>query len=269
MKPQCNLVDPEGNGWEEDRLNREEEMRVPWHDIGSSLLGLAASDVGRHFIERWNSHIYYCFKSAVKLNTPGLRRFRIPTIGESMAKQIIVPKLLSQVQCTQASIPIAGMDIPSAPVFQAETYIPSNVQIIRSSSTWSAGLGETDSSILKTYIDLIDNAEKFVFIENQFFVTSTGKSQTGAQNTIGGALARRVVKAERNNENFKIYIVIPCVPGMNGRLEENNAQAQEVLIHLTMESINRGKSSIKGWCDDNHVVDWGNWISFCSYRRGS
>ena len=184
-----------------------------------------------------------------------------------MAKQIIVPKLLSRVQSTQAGIPIAGMDIPSAPVFQAESYIPSEVQIIRSSSTWSAGLGETDSSILKTYIDLIDKAKKFVFIENQFFVTSTGKSQTGAKNTIGGALARRVVKAERNNENFKIYIVIPCVPGMNGRLEENNAQAQEVLIHLTMESINRGKSSIKGWCDDNHVIDWSNWISFCSYRK--
>ena len=32
---------------------------------------------------------------------------------------------------------------------------------------------------------------------------------------------------------------------MNGKLEENNAQAQEVIIHLTMESINRGKSSIK------------------------
>ena len=34
---------------------------------------------------------------------------------------------------------------------------------------------------------------------------------------------------------------------MNGKLEENNAQAQEVIIHLTMESINRGKSSIKDW----------------------
>ena len=53
------------------------------------------------------------------------------------------------------------------------------------------------------------------------------------------------MKAHRGNEQFKIYIVIPCVPGMNGKLEENNAQAQEVIIHLTMESINRGKSSIK------------------------
>ena len=79
---------------------------------------------------------------------------------------------------------------------------------------------------MNTYIELIDKSEKFIFIENQFFVTSTGKEQTGAENTIGEALARRVVKAERGNEEFKIYIVIPCVPGMNGRLEENTAQAQ-------------------------------------------
>ena len=65
------------------------------------------------------------------------------------------------------------------------------------------------------------------------------------QNSIGEALAKRIVRASRGNEQFKIYIVIPCVPGMNGKLEENNAQAQEVIIHLTMESINRGKSSIK------------------------
>ncbi len=58
-------------------------------------------------------------------------------------------------------------------------------------------------------------------------------------------MAKRIVRAFRGDEQFKIYIVIPCVPGMNGKLEENKAQAQEVIIHLTMESINRGKSSIK------------------------
>ena len=274
VKPACNIIDDSGNGWEDDRLDRGEEMRVPWHDIGSSVLGLAASDCGRHFIERWNSHIYYCFKSAVKLNTPGLRRFRIPTIGESMAKQIIVPRLLSEIPHqghAMGGIPIAGMPVASmsvpTPVYQLEQYTPAELQILRSSSTWSAGLGNTDCSILNAYLDLIENAQKFIFIENQFFVTSTGNAQTGAQNQIGRALADRVVKASRNQENFKIYIVIPCVPGMNGRLEENNAQAQEVLIHLTMESINRGKSSIKGHIEDNGVHDWENYIWFTSYRK--
>ena len=69
--------------FQKDWLDRNSDMRCPWQDIGSSVVGLAASDAGRHFIERWNSHMYYCFKSAVKLSTPGLRRFRIPAIAEA------------------------------------------------------------------------------------------------------------------------------------------------------------------------------------------
>ena len=106
--------------FQKDWLDRNSDMRCPWQDIGSSVVGLAASDAGRHFIERWNSHMYYCFKSAVKLSTPGLRRFRIPAIAEAgfqitwwvilydsyitvwkphqtMAKQIIVPRQLAPI----------------------------------------------------------------------------------------------------------------------------------------------------------------------------
>ena len=104
-----------------------------------------------------------------------------------MAKQIIVPRVLP----TQTTmIPIAGMAPPSVGTIWPNTdqYThDADVQIIRSSSTWSAGLGETDCSILKAYEDLIANSEKFVFIENQFFVTSTqaGDAKNGAQNPIG------------------------------------------------------------------------------------
>ena len=54
-----------------------------------------------------------------------------------------------------------------------------NVQILRSSSSWSAGIETTENSIMKTYCNLIKSSTKFIFIENQFFVTSAGKSTTG------------------------------------------------------------------------------------------
>ena len=54
-----------------------------------------------------------------------------------------------------------------------------NVQILRSSSSWSAGIENTENSIMKTYCNLIKSSTKFIFIENQFFVTSAGKSTTG------------------------------------------------------------------------------------------
>ena len=54
-----------------------------------------------------------------------------------------------------------------------------NVQILRSSSSWSAGIETTENSIMKTYCNLIKSSTKFIFIENQFFVTSAGKSNSG------------------------------------------------------------------------------------------
>ena len=63
-------------------------------------------------------------------------------------------------------------------VFRLDLYQPANVQVLRSSSTWSAGLGETEHSILNTYETLIEHSQKFIFIEDQFFVTSTGAAHT-------------------------------------------------------------------------------------------
>jgi len=39
----------------EDYINREQTPRMPWHDIGVMVQGLAARDVARHFIQRWNA----------------------------------------------------------------------------------------------------------------------------------------------------------------------------------------------------------------------
>ena len=61
-------------------------------------------------------------------------------------------------------------------------------QILRSVSNWSAGLIKKDeSSILKAYYELIDNAKYYIFIENQFFISKSYadvESYTGNSNVI-------------------------------------------------------------------------------------
>ena len=54
------------------------------------------------------------------------------------------------------------------------------------------------------------------------------------QNQIGRCLAERIIQAHNKNEDFKIYIVIPSVPGVNGILENNTAQEKfiDVIIEL-------------------------------------
>ena len=63
------------------RFDRETEMRGPWHDIGSSVVGKAASMVGRHFIERWNNAIYTCFKASTKIKTRDHNNIKITDKG--------------------------------------------------------------------------------------------------------------------------------------------------------------------------------------------
>ncbi|VDO00428.1 unnamed protein product [Rodentolepis nana] len=39
----------------EDRINRNEVPRMPWHDVGCVVTGSIVSDFSRHFIQRWNA----------------------------------------------------------------------------------------------------------------------------------------------------------------------------------------------------------------------
>ena len=54
------------------------------------------------------------------------------------------------------------------------------MQALRSASNWSLGRLNTESSIYSCYCELIKNAQNFIYIENQFFISSTSK--TGVEN---------------------------------------------------------------------------------------
>ena len=49
--------------------------------------------------------------------------------------------------------------------------VKSNVQVLRSASKWSVGIGKKENSILQGYYQLIYNAKHYLYIENQFFVS--------------------------------------------------------------------------------------------------
>ncbi|CBY30969.1 unnamed protein product, partial [Oikopleura dioica] len=212
-----------------DYLDRMTEMRTPWHDIAARLQGEAAFDVSLHFIERWNMTSHTAYQSAVKINLPVFRK---------------IPRQIDEVN--------------------------TSCQIIRSAAAWSAGLRSTERTIYDNYKALIESAERFIFIENQFFVTTTGDYKLDdslPQNQIALFLCDRIIKAFKKGEQFRVYIVIPCIPGSGGSLEENTAAGQEILLHITYESICRHENSIYEYlkrCEPTIEVE--DFIYFASYR---
>lgn len=77
-----------------------------------------------------------------------------------------------------------------------------NVQVVRSVGDWSIGW-VTEHSIQNAYIQMIREANHFILVENQFFVS--WPSQKGAvRNGIAAAIVERILSAARNGQKFKV-----------------------------------------------------------------
>lgn len=91
-------------------------------------------------------------------------------------------------------------------------------QILRSLCGWSGqGIERTEKSIQTAMIDAIQNAKHFIYIENQYFISSTAGGKV--QNTIGEALIKRLreaIYAKRYRSlpfpNFRVVVVLPVHP---------------------------------------------------------
>jgi phosphatidylserine/phosphatidylglycerophosphate/cardiolipin synthase-like enzyme len=66
-------------------------------------------------------------------------------------------------------------------------------------------------SIQTSYVRAIQMAERFIHIENQYFIGSGAYwGRTTVKNRIPEALVRRILK--KKGENFHVYVVLPMVP---------------------------------------------------------
>ena len=153
--------------------------------------------------------------------------------------------------------------------------ITSSVQVLRSSSKWSAGLQKIENSILKAYYDLIENAKHYIYIENQFFISKSWTKEEErnespisnlVKNEIALYLRKRIEKAYINKENFKVFVFLPLLPGFDGE-PEKSLTIQTILKH-TYASIcrNNGLSIIEQL---NKIMGdkWKNYIGFYSLRN--
>ncbi|KAH6607433.1 phospholipase D/nuclease [Trichoderma cornu-damae] len=113
----------------------------------------------------------------------------------------------------------------------------------RCCSKWSSGHA-TEHSIANAYISAISNAEHFVYIENQFFITATGDEQHPVSNRIGAAIVDRIVRAYEEGQPFKVWVVMPSVPAFAGDLKSKEALGTRAIMEYQYNSISRGGHSI-------------------------
>ncbi|EWG40077.1 phospholipase D [Fusarium verticillioides 7600] len=119
----------------EEMYDRSKVPRMPWHDVAMQVVGQPARDLTRHFVQRWNY----------------LRRGRKPTRP--------LPFLLPPPDANVDELKELGLTGTC------------EVQILRSATTWSLGIEQTEHSIQNAYIKMIEESDHFVYMENQFFIT--------------------------------------------------------------------------------------------------
>lgn len=116
-------------------------------------------------------------------------------------------------------------------------------QIIRSVSQWSAGTSQIEESIHCAYCSLIEKAEHFIYIENQFFISGLSGDEI-IRNRVLEALYRRIMRAYNENKFFRVIVVIPLLPGFQGGIDDSGAASVRAIMHWQYRTICRGQNSI-------------------------
>lgn len=195
----------------EEMYDRSKVPRMPWHDISMQVVGQPARDLSRHFVQRWNF----------------ILRQRKPTRP--------TPFLLPPPDYNPADLEALGLQGTC------------EVQILRSCAWWSIGTPDkTESSIMNAYIKMIEQSDYFVYIENQFFVSSCEVEGTRIENHIGNALVERIIRASQKGEHWRAVIVIPLMPGFQNTVDSQDGTSVRLIMQCQFRSICRGDSSIFG-----------------------
>jgi len=187
--------------------------RQPWHDIHARVEGPAAKDICQNFMDRW----------------------------------VIQSK--SQANCL---ITLDDIDLEALGPYEERNGGPWVLQVFRSITSDSAHFDKSrevhlhkkygslvDNSIERAYVNLIRNAESFIYIENQYFLGSAyawlKDRDTLSQHIIPMEITQKIISKINVGEDFKVYICIPMYP----EGDPTSDASQEILYwqHCTMEAM--------------------------------
>lgn len=220
------------DSWKQNELSKALYGRMPWHDVSMGVIGPAVYDIAEHFVLRWN------FVKRDKYKRDDRFDWLMLEGREGEDEDLVGVQRPKHPVGDYIKHPLTPLNTKNL-----ENRGTCHVQLVRSSADWSSGILK-DHSIQNAYIEIIRNAQHYVYIENQFFITATGDQQAPVHNTIGRAIVDAVVQAAKGNRKFKVIIMIPAIPGFAGDLRDDAATGTRAIMDYQYKSICRGEHSI-------------------------
>ncbi|XP_020083601.1 phospholipase D delta-like isoform X1 [Ananas comosus] len=195
--------------------------RQPWHDLHCKIEGPAAYDVLTNFEQRWqNSTKFWSIE----------QQFKKLTLFHDDA--LIKIDQVSSIVSPSKAKPYGDPTVQGSKEEDSENW---HVQVFRSIDSGSVKGFPTDfheakaknlacgknvvidKSIHSAYVRAIRSAQRFIYIENQYFIGSSYgwpnyANPDGAGNLIPMELALKIAQKIEERERFAVYIVIPMWP---------------------------------------------------------
>ncbi|CAL5187564.1 unnamed protein product [Lathyrus oleraceus] len=183
--------------------------RQPWHDLHSKIEGPAAYDILTNFEERWLRALKMTTLLKIKVSNDDslLKIDRIsdivgideaPYLDEHNQEETWHVQIFRSIDSNS----VKGFPKEPKEAIQRNLVCGKNVMI--------------DMSIHSAYVKAIRSAQKFIYIENQYFLGSSynwdSYKDLGANNLIPMEIALKIANKIKQKERFSVYIVIPMWP---------------------------------------------------------
>ncbi|KAG2131140.1 hypothetical protein BD769DRAFT_1452087 [Suillus cothurnatus] len=212
-----------------------ETPRMPWHDVHMTICGSVCLDLSQHFIERWNE------VKRRKVRVPQFDWLALPhnvalSPNEAVVRHPHREKWHQMGRRFRQRFHLEEDDKVEPP-YTPPPHGQCRVQAVRSVCDWSNGV-LTEHSIQNAYIQLINEANHFIYIGN----ISNTREEGPVKNQIAKAIVERIIKAARDDRKFKVIVVIPELPGFAGDIKDDNAL--KIIMAAQYRTINRGGHSI-------------------------
>ncbi|EEF26422.1 phopholipase d, putative, partial [Ricinus communis] len=179
LKKMRKIVPPSG------KMLATNQPRMPWHDVHSSIEGPAVTDLCRNFILRWNgiAHRYETSQTNLASHPSLMKLFKV--LGLQNKPRLQVPRLAPPpAYAQQAKKGSCWVQVlRSAPLTMQRDEERANAVAPKPAAATMA-----QNNCLKAMLTAIQGAQKFIYIEGQFFQSEYGDDST-ADSALSGPMA--------------------------------------------------------------------------------
>jgi phospholipase D1/2 len=148
------------------------QPRMPWHDVHSSIVGPSVSDLSRNFILRWNGIAQRYERSHATVTGNPILRTLFSSLGLQPTAKIKIPRIpdvfpaRKQEKAGKCWVQV----LRSAP----STMLRDEAQGMAANNGSKAHPALAQNNCLKAMLTVIQGAQKFIYIEGQFFQSAYG-----------------------------------------------------------------------------------------------